>query len=176
MAQADAGNQEVEARRRAAARLVARRRARLERLLGRPLPPPRDAQPVPLDKRRYLLEEAEELYWNELAWESITSEERHGSELMELMFPGFLAFVDGLLLREVRPDSQAGPEPRPQVVEDILHFLAERRIEREDASDPEDVFERQAAERLVDLVLYRLHSIPVQSAERLGLSEDDPDA
>ncbi len=149
---------------------MARRRARLERLLGRPLPPPRAAQ-VPEDRRRFLLEEAEELFWNELAWEALTAEEREGgSELVELTFPGFLALVDGLLLSEVRPDSPAPPTPRPQVVEDILLFLAERRVERDDATEPEHVFERQAAERLFDLVLYRLHSIPVQRIDRLELS------
>ncbi|MGH7483851.1 MAG: hypothetical protein ACRELV_17010 [Longimicrobiales bacterium] len=160
--------------RRAAEQVVARRRSRLERVLGRPLPPPRSGQ-VPSERRRYLLDEAKELYWNELSWEALTAEERESSELMELAFPGFLAFVDGLLLNEVRPDAQSAPTPRPQVVEDILCFLAERQLERKGATEAEDVFERQAAERLLDLVLYRLHMIPVQSAERLGLSDRELD-
>ena len=131
---------------------------------------------MPQDRRRFLLEEAEELYWNELAWESLTAEEREsGSELVELTFPGFLTFVDGLLLKEVMPNSPTPPTPRPQVVEDILLFLAERRLEREDASTPEDTFALQATERLLDLVLYRLHMIPVQTIDRLELSAADGD-
>lgn len=158
-----------------AERLIARRRARLERLLGTPLPPPRGAA-VPDERRRHLLEEAEELYWNELAWEALTAEEREGgSDLVELTFPGFLAFVDGLLLTEVMPDSLAPATPRPQVVEDILLFLAERWLEREDTTDPARRFERQATERLLDLVLYRLHMIPVQTIDRLELSAADED-
>ncbi len=162
-----------------AERLLARRRARLERLLGRPLPPARGQQ-VPSDRRRFLLEEAEELYWNELAWESLTSEERDSSELVELTFPGFLAFVDGLLLREVMPDSPTPASPRPQVVEDILCFLAERVVERQDADarnadQRQAAYERQATERLLDLVLYRLHMIPVQTIDRLGLGAVEGD-
>lgn len=129
---------------------------------------------MPVERRRFLLEEAEELYWNELAWESLTAEEREsGSDLVELTFPGFLTFVDGLLLKEVMPDSPTPPTPRPQVVEDILLFLAGRRLERENATGSEDVFARQATDRLLDLVLYRLHMIPVQTADRLELSAAD---
>ncbi len=129
---------------------------------------------MPLDRRRFLVEEAQELYWNELAWEALTAEEREsGSELVELTFPGFLTFVDGLLLKEVMPDSPSPPTPRPQVVEDILLFLAERRIEREGAAGAEDVFALQATDRLLDLVLYRLHMIPVQTVDRLELSAAD---
>lgn len=157
-----------------AEQFLARRRARLERLLGRPLPPPRGAA-VPPEHRQHLLEEAEELYWNELAWEALTAEERGGSELVELTFPGFLAFVDGLLLKEVMPDSPAPATPRPQVVEDILLFLARRWTERADADEPQMAFERQATERLLDLVLYRLHMIPVQTVDRLELSAADED-
>lgn len=152
--------------------VIARRRARLERLLGRPLPPPRAAA-VPPDRRQHLLEEAKELYWNELAWEALTAEERGSSELVELTFPGFLAFVDGLLLTEVMPDSPAPAAPRPQVVEDILRFLAEQWLTQAEATEEEAVFARQAAERLLDLVLYRLHMIPVQTVDRLELSAAD---
>ncbi len=129
---------------------------------------------MPEERRRFLVEEAQELYWNELAWESLTAEEREGgSELVELTFPGFLTFIDGLLLSEVMPDSPKPASPRPQIVEDVLLFLAERCIERAGTTDPEEVFERQATERLFDLVLYRLHLIPVQSADRLWFQDSD---
>ncbi|NIP78683.1 MAG: hypothetical protein GWM90_05545, partial [Gemmatimonadetes bacterium] len=58
------------------------------------------------------------------------------SGLVELTFPGFLAFVEGLLLREVMPDSLAPARPRPEVVEDILAFLAARTMQLSDADDP----------------------------------------
>ena len=50
----------------------------------------------------FLREEAEDLYWNELEWEHITDEEAlEEGPLTTLTFPGFLAYVRGLLLREV---------------------------------------------------------------------------
>src|SRR5690606_38435314 len=109
---------------------LARRRARLERLLQHALVPPR-ASGVSEEKRSFLREEAEELYWNELEWEKLTSEEMRtgGSELVELAFPGFLAFINGLLLKEVMTDSLAPAAPRPEVVDDVLLFLTRRYLE-----------------------------------------------
>ena len=75
--------------------------------------------------REYLKGEALDLYWNELEWEHLTDEEAlEEGPLTPLTFPGVLAFVRGLLLHEVMPDSLAPANPRPQVVEDILDFLA----------------------------------------------------
>jgi hypothetical protein len=141
---------------------LARRRARLERLLQQPLAAPRDSGSSE-ESRRYLLEEAEELYWNELEWEKLTAEEmsKGGSELVELAFPGFLAFIDGLLLREASPDSPVPARPRPEVVEAVLLFLARRCLELLSGTDAQSALERDMTERLVDLVLYRLHRIPV---------------
>jgi hypothetical protein len=103
------------------------RRARLSRLIQRPLSPPPASGDLEAEHRSFLREEAEELYWNELSWEQVTEEEGLAdSGLVELTFPGFLAFVEGLLLREVMPDSLAPASPRPEVVEDILLFLAAR--------------------------------------------------
>lgn len=123
-----------------------------------------------------MLEEAEELYWNELEWEHLTEEEAtDGSPpLSELTFPGLLAFVRGLLLDQVNPDSLAPAEPRPQVVEDILVFLARRVVELEESlavPEPEDE-ERQRGEmvmtdRLLDLVLYRYHGLSGPDVERV---------
>ena len=94
---------------------------------------------------------------------------------MELTFPGFLAFVEGLLLREVMPDSLAPASPRPQVVEDILVFLAERCVEFDDESDPQVQLDRAMTLRLIDLTLYRLHDLPTEDVERIELASIDDD-
>ncbi|MFW5947007.1 MAG: hypothetical protein ACOCUW_00830, partial [Gemmatimonadota bacterium] len=121
---------------------------------------------------------AEELYWNELSWEQVTEEEGLAeSGLVELTFPGFLAFIEGLLLKEVMPDSLAPASPRPEVVEDILLFLAARCVQLGELSDEESRMEREVTTRLIDLVLYRQHDVDVEENERLeeeaGFPEDD---
>ncbi|HUG38218.1 MAG TPA: hypothetical protein VML54_14770, partial [Candidatus Limnocylindrales bacterium] len=86
--------------------------------------------PLARDHIDHLVHDAEELYWNELAWEELTDEERvAGGHLTELVFPGFLAFVDGLLLETRLPGVLEAPRPHPEVVEEILVFLAERYTE-----------------------------------------------
>jgi hypothetical protein len=153
---------------------IARRRARLERLLQHPLVPPRDSGASP-ERRKFLREEAEELYWNELEWEKLTAEEmsKGGSELVEFAFPGFLAFVDGLLLKEVNADSTVPATPRPEVVEEILLFLATHYLELLPETDPEVCLEREMTERLIDLVLYRLHNLPVDGVDRFELAKQE---
>ncbi len=157
---------------------VRRRRRRLAQLIQRPLTPPPPSEDLTEEKRRFLLEEAEDLYWNELSWEQVTEEEGLAdSGLVEFTFPGFLAFTEGLLLREVMPDSLAPASPRPEVVEDILQFLATRCVELEGAQDDEARMEREVIVRLIDLVLYRQHGIDVEEVERLeeGTPWRDPD-
>lgn len=153
---------------------LARRRTRLEHLLQHPLVPPRSSG-LSEERRCFLREEAEELYENELEWEKLTSEEMRqgGSELVELAFPGFLAFIDGLLLKEVNTDSLAPASPRPEVVEDILLFLARRYLELLPATDGVPRLEREMTERLIDLVLYRLHGLPVDGFDPFALSRTD---
>jgi hypothetical protein len=150
---------------------LARRRARLEKLLQHPLVAPR-ASGADEARRTFLLEEAEELYWNELEWEKLTEEEMsaEGSELVEFTFPGFLAFVDGLLLKVANSDSPVPATPRPEVVEDILLFLARRHLELLPSVDAQPRLERAMTERLIDLVLYRLHNIPVDGVDRLEIA------
>ena len=148
---------------------LARRRARLEKILQSPMVPPRPSGITP-DKRQFLREEAEDLYWNELEWEKLTEEEMTGgSELVEFAFPGFLAFIDGLLLKEVNADSPAPASPRPEVVEDVLMFLSTRYLELLPETEPQTKLERDMTERLIDLVLYRLHGIAV---DRMHFSPD----
>jgi len=156
---------------------LARRRARLETLLQHPLVPPRDSG-ASAERRTFLREEAEELYWNELEWEKLMAEEmsKGGSELVEMAFPGFLAFIDGLLLKEASPDSPVPASPRPEVVEDVLLFLATRCLELMPETSAECRLEREMTQRLVDLVLYRLHGLEVDGADPFEASRrDDPD-
>jgi hypothetical protein len=157
--------------------LLGGRRERLERLLARALEAPHTGPRSPLTEkvRTFLREEAEDLYWNELEWENITDEESLDSgPLTELAFPGFLAFVRGLLLKEVMPDAKAPASPRPEVVEDVLGFLAERVVELEEGlaspqPDGEDRLrlELEMTSRLVDLVLYRYHELSPAEVERV---------
>jgi hypothetical protein len=157
--------------------LVRGRRERLARLLGRPLSEPAGhASPLTPEARRHLVEEAQELYWNELEWENITDEEAsdEGAPLSEMAFPGLLAFVRGLLLTEANPDALAPAEPRPQVVEEVLRFLGRRVLELEDALSGADVedeerlrAELQMTDRLMDLVLYRFHGLAPRDVERV---------
>ena len=50
------------------------------------------SDPLPEKDGAYLLETAEEFYWNDLEWEELTGEEKIDEEfLTELAFPGFLA-------------------------------------------------------------------------------------
>ena len=157
--------------------LLEGRKERLEAILGRDLEVVTEPDDAPLsgEDREYLLEEAEDLYWNELEWENITEEERvEEGALTELAFPGFLAFVRGLLLEEAMPDAQAPARPRPEVVQDILRFLAGRVVElrdevREDPDDGADALESELGmtNRLVDLVLYELYGLGDEEIERV---------
>src|SRR5690606_2257075 len=102
------------------------RRFRIEEAVNRALVPAGSGTgSLPREQIDHLVREAEDLYWNELAWEELTDEERvAGGHLTELVFPGLLALVDGLLL-EFRGGA-GSPRPHPEVVEEILHFLADR--------------------------------------------------
>lgn len=157
--------------------LLGGRRERLERLLGREMDQPKTGPRAPLSTkiRAFLREEAEDLYWNELEWEHITDEEAlEEGPLTELAFPGFLAFVRGLLLMEVMPDAKAPASPRPEVVEDILDFLAARVVELEDGNEGQDgdAEDRRSTEldmtsRLIDLVLYQFYGLGPADIERI---------
>ena len=165
--------------------LLGGRRERLERLLGRELSAPKTGPRGPLSPRvrGFLREEAEDLYWNELEWENITDEEAlEDGPLVELAFPGFLAFVRGLLLKEVMPDALAPASPRPEVVEDILGFLASRVVELEDglaSPDAEDGdkmrTELDLTSRLIDLVFYRYHELAAEDVERVESNRQSAD-
>ncbi|MQA89742.1 MAG: hypothetical protein GEU90_05840 [Gemmatimonas sp.] len=121
----------------------------------------------------HLVREAEELYWNELAWEELTDEERVvGGHLTELVFPGLLAFVDGLLLESLPRAEFGTARPHPEVVEEILLFLAERyweaTAELEQGADSGSlVWARAMTAHLIDLVLYPLYRLSPAEREEL---------
>jgi hypothetical protein len=149
--------------------LLAGRVKRIEQILGTPLSPLRQPShsPLPKTERDFLREAGEDLYWNDLEWEKLTQEERLDEEfLTEMAFPGLLAFVRGLLLSEVMPDSPVPPRPAPEVVEDLLGFLAARVVELGESTVDSDGEEREHREaelemtsRLLDLVICVLHDL-----------------
>lgn len=150
----------------AAQAFVEQRRARMVSLLGRtPDVVASHAEPLSADRLAYLRREAEELYWNELVWEELTDEEAiTGGHLTEMVFPAFLAFVDGLLVDRVPDDALAPAAPHPDAVEEILTFLGERYAEAsadlESGCDSQKVvWARLMARHLVDLVLCRLYRV-----------------
>ena len=161
--------------------LLVGRVKRIEQILGRTLPPTFTPFQSPLGEEElgHLREAAQELYWNELEWEKLTNEERLGEEFFtELAFPGFLAFIRGLLLSETMPDSQAPARPSPEVVKDLLGFLANRVVELEETKtdvDGEELEHREAelrmTDRLVDLVLYRLHDLKADDVSKVEAAQ-----
>lgn len=160
--------------------LVGGKRERIERILGRRLELPAAAgDPIPDETREYLIGEAQDLYWNELEWEHITDEEAlDEGPIAEMTFPGLLAYVRGLLLSEVMPDSLSPANPRPQVVEDLLAFLASRVVELEEGGDSGESSEagRTQAELemtsgVIDRVLYLYHGLDAKEIERVEGAE-----
>ena len=155
--------------------LLEGRREKMEHALGRPLAVPEPATGAELSEseREHLRNAATELYFNELAWENITDEEQvEGEPLSELAFPGFLAFIQGLLLDQVMPDSLAPANPRPEIAEDVAKFLAERVVALQDemgGASEEDAEQQERdlglTDRLLDLVLFRLHGVDPADAE-----------
>jgi hypothetical protein len=142
--------------------------------LGKPVfPLVSGREPLAPEGREYLLKEAEELYWNELAWEELTDEERvGGGPLTELVFPGFLAFVDALLPPPDDFPRSPSLTPRPEVVEEILCFLAERQVTATEelgrGADSQDlVWARAMTGHLIDLALYRLYGLSREEREVL---------
>jgi hypothetical protein len=150
--------------------LLGSRRDRLGQVLGR-YPVPTLGIAAPDHVREHLLEEATELYWNELEWEHITHDA--GEDAIERCFAGLLSFVRGLLVRDMEPRSTTSGA-RPEVVEDLLRFLAGRVLELDQSistgdvdGEPEKVRrELEMTDRLLDLVLYRWLELSPQEAAR----------
>jgi hypothetical protein len=157
---------------------VERRRERICAAVGRPLHPAGPAaEPLPPERLEFFRREAEELYWNELEWEELTDEEAiAGGHLTELVFPGFLAFVEGLLVDVAPHDALAPARPHPDAVEAILEFLGERyadsTAEIEAGADSQRlIWSRAMTARLADLVLYRLYRLTPAEQEQVEAAE-----
>ena len=111
------------------------------------------------------LEEACELYWNELSWEEITDEELVGDEeLTEMVFPGLLTLIDAFLPRAANGEPDRDREHR-DVAHDFLEWLASRLVELRESS-PETEDERVQLRRreavtddLIDLIAFRVCSL-----------------
>ena len=153
---------------------VERRRSRICAALQRPATVvAADAEPLSPERMEFIRHEAEELYWNELAWEEMTDEEAiPGGHLTEMVFPGLLAFIEGLLVDDVPADAPAPARPHPDAVEEILAFLGERFAEAtarlESGADSQKlVWARCMTAQLIDLVLYRLYRLSPAEQERL---------
>lgn len=149
-------------------------RARILAAMHRPAERPApDHVPLPLRQLEHLRREAEELYWNELSWEELTDEEViDGGHLTELVFPAFLAFVDGLLVNRPGAGADVVVRPHPDAVEEILTFLAERYTSF--TSDLERgidsgrvVWARAMTMHLIYLVLYRLYRLSAEEREEV---------
>jgi hypothetical protein len=158
--------------------LVELRRARiLAAVSSRPAPASRPRAPSPEAQVRFFLREAEELYWNELAWEQMTDEEIiAGGHLTELVFPGFLALIDGLLQEQASGLERVSPRSYPDVVEEVLTFLGERcatlAAELQAGADSQQViWARAMTLRLIDLVLYRLYRLTAAEREEVEADE-----
>ena len=159
--------------------ILAERRRVLSAVVGRTLLPPAGTPdpPMPRERLDHLAGELESLYWNDLEWENVTEEERmEGGSLPELTFPGVLALTRGLLLTEVAPDALAAAEPRPEVVETFLRFLAGRVVSLRAAAggSPSEEADRAALELrmtggLLDRVLVEYHGL---APEDVGTLED----
>lgn len=160
--------------------LLEERRRVLRETVGRPLPIPEGTPGSPLTVERgdHLFGELEDLYWNDLEWENVTEEERmEGGSIPELTFPGVLALTRALLQTEVPPDSDVVPEPRPEVVERFLAFLADRAIELRDQASGEPgeegdraALEGRMTEGLLDRVLLEYHRLSPEEVGTLGES------
>jgi hypothetical protein len=153
---------------------VERRRARICGALDRPaVVACANAEPLSAERMEFMRREGEDLYWNELEWEELTDEEAiPGGHLTEMVFPGFLAYIDGLLVDRVPADALAPARPHPDAVEEILGFLGERfaeaTAELEAGADSQRlVWARHMTARLIDLVLYRLYRLTPAEQERL---------
>lgn len=154
------------------------RRARVQSAVRRSLRPvAQDAAPLAADRLEFFRREAEDLYWNELSWEELTDEELvAGGHLTQMVFPGFLAFVEGLLVEWAPADALTPPRPHPDAVEEILTFLGERyaelMVELESGADSQRlVWARAMTLHLIDLVLYRLYRLSPAEQEALETGE-----
>lgn len=140
-------------------------------LVGRELPPHPPAEKTPDQQHRHLLEEAQELYETELAWEEETGEESTESgSVTALVFPGTLALVDALVTSHA-PSEQGEGAPHRDVVAAFVEWLGGRlrklRMGEMHASASQRAKEVDLTDRLIDLVLHRYCGLSPNEVERV---------
>ncbi len=139
--------------------------------LGREMPPHPPIDRTPAEHHQHLLEEAQELYRNELAWEEESGEESTGSgAVVELVFPGTLALIDALVTSHDLSEKGEGARHR-DVVASFLDWLAALLFELRTGEAGGAVIERakhiDITDSLIDLVIYRYCDLSPDEIERL---------
>ncbi len=152
------------------AEVEARLRSIAERV-GRGVLPHPPAERTPSDQHDHLLEEALQLYENELSWEEETGEEStEEGTVVALVFPGTLALVDALVTSHPPSDRGEGG-PHRDVVASFVDWLCARlrklRSGQGRGSATDRAKEVDMTDRLIDLVLYRYCGLSAQEIERL---------
>jgi hypothetical protein len=140
-------------------------------LVGRELPPHPPLEETREDQHRHLLEEAQQLYENELAWEEETGEESTGEgAVVALVFPGTLALVDALVTSHTTNERGEGA-PHRDVVSSFLDWLSGRLLRLRSGgirgSATDRAKEADLTDRLIDLVLYRYCGLSLAEIERV---------
>jgi hypothetical protein len=150
---------------------VAMRLRAIGAIVGRFLPPHPALERTPEGQHRHLLEEAQQLYENELAWEEETGEESTESgSVVAMVFPGTLALVEALLTSHAKSEHGEGA-PHRDVVGSFLEWLSGRLIRlrtgevRGSATDRAK--EADLTDRLIDLVLHKYCGLSALEIERL---------
>lgn len=146
----------------------------IARAVARELPPYPPQGRTPQKQRDHLLEEAKQLYENELSWEEETGEEfTESGAVAALVFPGTLALIDALLSTEAR-GARGGGRPRRDVVASFLEWLASRLFQLRSGQSGRSATARakqvDLTDRLLDLVLYRYCGLSGEEIERLESS------
>ena len=156
-------------------------RERIEKVLQavatavqRELPPHPPLERTPEDQYRHLLEEAQELYENELLWD----EEGAGGgpvEAADLVFPGTLALV-GALATAHTPGERGEGAPHRDVIFAFLRWLGDRaRSLRVRPPGDRTVARRriELTDRLIRLVGYRYFGLTADEVERVEADRGD---
>jgi hypothetical protein len=147
------------------------RLVRIAALVARDLPSHPPVEHTPAVQFKHLLEETQQLYENELAWEEETGEESTDSgAVVALVFPGTLALVDALVTSHA-PTEQGEGGPHRDVVVAFMEWLSARLLDlrsgriRGSASDRAK--EADMTDRLIDLVLHRYCGLSTAEIERV---------
>jgi hypothetical protein len=126
---------------------------------------------TPDDQHQHLLEEAQQLYENELLWEEESEEEfTDTGTVTELVFPGTLALVDALVTSHT-PNEHGEGGPHRDVVYGFMSWLVDRvvRLRSGEIGGDRALRARKVdlTERLIDLVIYRYLGLTDEEIERL---------